>query len=332
MTALLLMAACDKQEELENEQTGCAMEFYVAGLTRASLTTSQNLTESPFAVYGDMIYSGNQSGTVIFNGSEVFHDGTDWKYADTQYWFPNHEHSFVAYHPANAPCLSDIQYQNSQLQFTYKYPVENYAAANDVVVASHRRKYTEGKTDAVCFTFSHILSNINVTVTNINPAPEPPSLIITGLTFKNIPIEGIYGLTPAPLNGSASTADYVFPEDSSDGWRVSTRGDLEINFPETGEGVRMIPPDTRPYHLFSGNDALMLLPNPQAPTELLLSYVTGEGSERTSNTQRLSIPHGWSPGFNYTLSLTVINKEVQFSIEVTDWEATDPITVTVPRK
>ncbi len=333
------MAACESQRPEIHTPYG-AMEFEVAELSRASVTTSQNITASPFAVYGDMTFNANQSRTVIFNGSEVSFSGTanKWQYSDTQYWFPNHEHSFVAVHPypdaANAPCLSDIRYNSdSQLKFKYTYPTGNYKDAADVLAATHRRSYSgSGNVPPVRFSFAHILSNINIQVIYYNPSFDAVPLTVRGISFRNIPVEACYSVAPAKLSGNAMTYDYVTDPESYEGWTITKRGDLDIKFPDTGDDSRLIPPDYAPHQLFSGSDALLLLPNPETPTEMTISYTNYTGSERHDNTDTLSIPISWRPGYNYTLSFSVIHDKLLFSYEVEEWKFEEPTTTTVPRK
>lgn len=336
LTALCLTVACEKQEPKSQLQSS-AMEFDVAGITRAASTTSQNITEYPFAVYGDMTFIENGSRIEIFNGSKVYYEG-NWKYTDTQYWFPNHNHSFIALYPypdiANTVCLSDTQYtSDSKLKFTYTYPLSDYKKATDVLVATHRRKYTEGNATPVGLIFAHILSNINIQVSYTNPNADAVPLLMNSITFNNIPVEANYAITPAPLTGnSVMTPDYVSDPDSFRGWTITKHDNLTINFPESGKEVRYVAPGGQPHQLFSNNDTLLLLPNPKAPTEMIVEYTTYDDNGAHANTEQLSIPQGWQPGFSYTLSISFTNGKVEFSVTVTEWNPTKPINNTVPRK
>ncbi len=328
------MAACDSPAQEEPMADGGTMEFDVASLSRAQSTTIQTITQAPFAIFGDMAFA---TKTVVFDGSPVTYNETanGWTYGEDQYWFPKHEHSFVALHPYNSPLISDYIYSDSKLEFTYNYP-DNYSDAIDALIATHRRKIGEEKTDnsgVVRFSFAHILTNVNVLVTYKGPSTGPEHITVDDVTFKNIPLKASYSITPAPLTGvSNSTYDWTNEESTFEGWRVDQRGELKIEFPQSGPKVRMIEANKAPELLFTDSDALLLLPNPdksELPTELMMTYTTSTGE---TSIVGATIPSGWHPGTGLTLSLKIDNGTVQFSIEVTDWKPTTPIDTTVPRK
>ncbi len=331
LTLCFLMASCNSQEPEIHTERG-AMEFDIAGISRAVSTTSHNITESSFAIYGDMTFVKNQNTTVVFDGETATFSLTDnkWHYSNTQYWFPDHEHSFVALHPAGSPCVSDIQYSDSQLQFTYTYPFDNYSDAKDVLVATHRRDYTEGNADAVRFIFSHTLSNMNVQFIYYNPNRGAVPLRLNSITFKNIPVAATYAVAPAKLAGGSMTNDFAGDMAAFEGVTVTGRGDLKIDF--DGDRAISIPPDGRPYNLFSDSDVLLLLPNPDTSSEMVVSYTTCDGGVWQDNTAEFDLPISWRPGFNYTLSISDIQDQLKFSIEVTPWKDGDTTNSIVPRK
>lgn len=332
LTALCLLAACNEQEPKTQGQSS-AMEFDVAGLTRAQSTTAQTITQSPFAIFGDMAFLGSGSPLVIFYGSDVTYDGSGWKYTDTQYWFPDHDHSFVAVHPARSESLSDFIYYENTLKFTYTYPLANYKEATDVLIATHRRNYTDDNPTPVHFTFSHILSHFNIQVAYTNPNVDAIPLTVNEITFKYIPVEASYSVTPAKVSeNSDMTYDYVNDPQSYYGWTTKRVDNLTIKFPTTGSDVRTVAPDGNPQQLFSATDALMLLPNPNPSTDLVVSYTTYDDNGAHPSTERLSIPQSWRPGLSYTLLISFTNGKVEFRFEVAEWKATDPINTTVPRK
>lgn len=322
------MAACTQSEPDSPAQSG-AMEFDVAGLSRAQSTTANTITNLPFAVYGDMAFA---SKTVVFNGSPVTYSSSKgWTYADRQYWMPKHEHSFVALHPYGSPLITDDSYSDSRLEFTYTYP-DDYRQASDALIAAHRRKIGDdptGKPDPVRFSFAHILTNVNVMVAYKATSTGPTSITVDGLTFKNIPMQSTYAVTPAPLaGGGSSTGDWTNDEGTQRGWTVKRRDDLKIAF--DGQSPRTVQTNEGEFPLFSERDALLLLPNPgTAPAELELNYTTSQGDKESVSAD---IPRGWNPGTSLTLSLKIDNGVVQFSITVEDWKSGDTTETTVPRK
>ncbi len=337
---LCLMASCDKQDP-EIQHAACAMEFDVTCLSRATPTTSQNITDAPFVVYGDMTFIENGNRTVIFNGSPVtFTPSTNkWTYTGTQYWFPQHDHSFVAFYPIDATCISPLQYSDSKLKFTYTQP-SDYKETTDMLIATHRRKYIDGNADAIKFSFGHILSNISINATYSAAAVGDPYIMLTGITLKNIPTKATYGITPEALTGNSNMTSYCeFDAGSFYGWTITDRDDLKIEFPENSQDARKISANEAPYSLFPTDDTLLLLPNPEAPTEMVVSYttyVTPENSVTVSQaeTATVTIPKGWLPGLTYILSLTIDNShdKVKFSIDVAEWKAGKDTTTIVPRK
>ncbi len=334
LTISFLTAACDSNEPADTE-SDAAMKFEVASLSRAVLATADNFKQNPFAVYADKTF-----GTTIpvFNGETVtFHSSLGcWTYSGTQYWFPKHEYSFIALYPAELPDISDIDYSDSKLEFTYSYPAKNYSDAKDLMISTHRRKYNSEETATpVRFTFAHILSNVNVSVAVKESAPDAAPIQINGLTFKNIPIRATYSVTPAQLDDeSLSTDGRVNGDDTFGGWKVDEKGDVEISFSEANGNFKEIPLDTKPHYLFSNDDALLLLPNPYESTELILSYTTftESGAVSSPKTATVTIPKEWKPGTSMSLALTIINQKIQFSFSVAEWKAADnPINSTVPR-
>lgn len=333
MSAIVLLAASCNNIAPEPVASGNEVCFVAGVESRATVITKENIASegSSFRVFGDIKSDKEDSPLIQFNDCKVSYKDGKWQYDGDRFWIPGYQHSFVAVHPANANCLSDIQYSNNQLKFTYTQPAD-YRKADDLLVAAHRRNYTGGKTSAVQFRFAHILSNINIQVSYTNPNADAVPLQVNSVVFKNIPFEATYGITPAKLSGSNTmTSDYLPEPDSFEGWTITGRDNLTIEFTEADDDVRYVPAGGEPHKLLSNSNALLLLPNPTAPTELVFSYTTFDTDGSHYNTDRLTIPQGWRPGLNYILSLTVTNGKVEFSIEVAPWEQGKTTNTTVPR-
>lgn len=322
------LTACQSgADEPDGSGHGKEMVFTTEVLSRAAVTTSDNIISKPFAVYGDLNHG---SLIVMFDGMHVTYSGNQWVYANTQYWFPGFQYSFVALHPADTQWVSDILYANSNLKFTYSQPA-NYKDASDLLVSAHRRDYAGGDTDAVCFSFSHILTNVNVLVSYNAPSTGTTSITIDDLTFRNIPLKSTYAIEPAPLAaGSSMTSDWVNDEGSLKGWTVNSEGSLEITF--AADEPRVVQANKGSFPLFSSDDPLLLLPNPynpSLPAELEFNYTTNTGKTETVSA---IIPKGWNPGTSLTLSLEIGEGMVQFSVTVDDWKDGTTTNTTVPRK
>lgn len=76
------------------------MVFSVGPESRAS--AADNLKLSPFSVFADRKFSAIEEPMIIMSKLPVTYNQTAalWEYEGaTQYWFPRHEHSFVAVYP-----------------------------------------------------------------------------------------------------------------------------------------------------------------------------------------------------------------------------------------
>ena len=96
--AIASLVACNKNEVIE-QLASPAIQFensFVDNATRAAVdpsTTTENLTQ--FEVYGFM---DNPSG-VVFDAELVSGSGSNWSYANTQYWESGHTFYFGALAP-----------------------------------------------------------------------------------------------------------------------------------------------------------------------------------------------------------------------------------------
>ncbi len=330
-----LLTACQSGKD-EPRSTGNQVVFTTEVVSRSSVTGNSNITDHPFVVYGDMInMEGGPDHKIlpVLNGDKVSYNAStgQWTYDEPRFWFPGFQHSFVALHPANSTHLSTPRYIDSELSFTYTQPLE-YTAAPDLLVSAHRRNYTDGKTDAVRFGFSHILTNVNVEVIYNGSSTDPTHITIDDITLRNIPVSSTYAITPAQIlnDYSSMTTDWVNPDGSQYGWTVGKRGDLVITFPAAAP--REIQSNGPGRKLFTDRDALLLLPNPDDPdmrAELEMNYTASDGEK---NTVTAVIPVGWDPATAINLLVSIDNGKVQFSFTVEDWKDGSTTNTTVPRK
>ncbi len=337
-TLCLMATSCQSGADEPPTSRGNKVVFATEVASRTTLVSNSNITDHSFLVYGDMKRIDPQPGDpliTILNGAEVSYDPSarQWSYDDTRYWFPEFQHSFVALYPATTPCVSARQYSNSKLTFTYRYPIDNYKDATDVLVTAHRRNYDGQNGGDIVFRFGHILSNFNINSKYTNPVAGAQPLVINEITFYNIPVRGDYSITPSPITGGSSmTYDFDPAPDTYDGWSITERGILKIEFPASGDEARILPPDEKTYSLFSNSDGLLLIPNPDVSTEMMVKYTVYDDGEWRLKTERFAVPQGWRSGYSYTLSLHIDNRKVLFNIDVAEWEYTKEIETEVPRK
>lgn len=312
------------------------IHFAVGDVSRATSTDISTMTEAPFAVFSDMYSPTFSSLTVIHDCTPVNYVKGSWQYTGTQYWFPQHEHSFVAVHPASVVAAAgNPQYNNSRLSFSYTYP-QDYRSATDILVSTYRRYYDENpdrKVLPVSFRFHHILSQLEPVVTLTDPSHEPETVVITRMVFKNVNTSGNYTVAPASLLANRTQTD----DSADEGWSFTEkdRGDVTITFAETGSNLpNRVTPDETPHPILADNDHLMLLPVAKGnPVELVITYKHYSGSEDPEETTvKETFTQGWEAGKRYVLSLSMIRGAMQFSIEMKDWEDTEPIDTQVPRR
>lgn len=155
----------DPEPTLLDSEKGEEMRFEVGDASRSTtITTTGNLTSLPFRLFADA-YKNNEyvkpGFKVLFNNKEVTYKNNRWDYGTKEYWEMGQDHSFVAIHPFEIPGLNSLKYSESEVSFTYEMPSGD-ADQRDILVATHRRKYTFDDSDAVKFNFQHLLSRINV--------------------------------------------------------------------------------------------------------------------------------------------------------------------------
>lgn len=191
--AVAALASCQKDQVLESV-VGPAIAFENASVdnaTRAAVDPSTTTaTINKFSVWG---YMDERNGA-IFNEEIVSKSGSDWTYANTQYWLAGHTYYFGALsatYAEDGETLKDIKvtpetsveaadYGLGTVKFT------NTDGTNDLLYAAQK---VEAAADAdlsampkVGLAFSHLLSKVKFTFTNGFENPNS-TLKITGLTM-----------------------------------------------------------------------------------------------------------------------------------------------------
>lgn len=300
---------------------GDEVAFVVSSQSRAAVTTDDNITDFNFVVFGDMKFKNNPKLTIFDNTIVKYTDGK-WSYANPQYWFPQHEHSFIAMHPDAPAGISGSQYSDSRLSFNFTLP-DDYKSANDIMVASHRRLVEANMIRAtpIALNFWHILSRINFQLTNTGAADK---VIVNEIKLNGINRTGSFTIIPAPLSSDGrQTDDYDFS------WSgISNIGNLAA-------GINVEVPENEARPLFPDNNVLLMLPQPDNNGVIMqLTYTrvdAGDVDEQITLTAETPIG-GWQPGKIYTYSLTVseISKEIQLTVSVKNWQTPKPTTIPVP--
>ena len=309
--AACLVSSCasDAPEDVEVSK-GAELSFAVSHASRASET----VPFTSFAVYGDMKSTAgtNNIPTVLFNNTLVEYKDGAWTYTGTKYWFPNHEHSFVALSPSSV-IGANAGYSGSTLSFEYAMPIfanrqmedkQDKRGLYDIVAATHRRLYKYDEKDTVkvkpvSLKFGHLLSMINFAPAfNDNSIKKGVSLTFHKLEITGFRNKASFTVKPAPISTNLSTDDSEIVLARYDG-----NDNLVITFttPKTvnnGSGIT----------LFSEGDAIIMLPqafDPASDAKMIFTYSISDnpGNIRQGAISLRDIE--WEPGKSYTYNFTI---------------------------
>jgi hypothetical protein len=213
MFAVAALAACTTEQTIvapQNEAIG--FDTFVDNSTRATDITTANIAD--FGVYGTVTKGGNSA--LIFNNTEVTKSGDAFVYSPAQYWIAAAQYDFLAFAP-----YAERQWTytptNAQVAKTGTFSFNNETAAADQdVVYAYKTKTTADKLDAsntqaVEFTFKHILSKVAFSFTNT---------FTDGKTTLNV-----YNVK---INNTAKTGTMAIEAGADDAWEVA--GDLVVPF------------------------------------------------------------------------------------------------------
>ena len=168
MFAVAALAACTTEQTIvapQNEAIG--FDTFVDNSTRAEDITTNNIAN--FGVYGTVTKGGNSA--LIFKNTEVTKSGDDFVYSPAQYWIAAAEYDFLAFAPyANAKWTYTPTNAQVAKTGTFSFNNETAAADQDVVYAYQTKttgnELNASNTQAVEFTFKHILSKVAFSFTN----------------------------------------------------------------------------------------------------------------------------------------------------------------------
>ena len=161
--AVAALAACNKAD-IVNVDPGEAIEFgnaFVDNATKAEDPTYGTVSLTKFQVYGTVKGTGN--GVVnIFNGAEV--NGSigenAWTCGVKQYWIANATYNFAAVADAT------VETDGSGMPTTLTTVANATSNFKDMLYASEVATGKASGNDKVNFTFSHLLSKAQFTVTS----------------------------------------------------------------------------------------------------------------------------------------------------------------------
>lgn len=318
------MSSCTSHDLVEDGLgSGAEVMFVVSDLSRASVTSNISYNDSKFVIYGDMKFNDNPK-TKIFDNDIVKYQYDRWGYDSPQYWFPMHEHSFIAMHPVITDGISAKQYSDSRLSFNYTIS-DNYQEACDLMIATHRRKVdsipTSQDAAPISLKFSHILSRVNFQLTNDAAADI---VRVEKIVMEGVNKMGSFAVAPAPLlPGSKQTDDFDFS------WTgISSPGTITAK-------LNIDVPENETRSLFPYDNALLIVPQPDNTNVIVhITYtLIDAGNDDVQVTATAETPiGGWQPGklYTYSLSIEEISKEVYLTVSVKPWQTPKGADITVP--
>ena len=291
LTAACVIGGCSSESPDGQTDGTQEVEFTTGRETRSVVTTTSNLTGKAFAVYGDMkpfAAAAEVSSTLVFNKEQVAYTSGSWKYGRSIYWFPSHQHSFVALHPFEAigttaggkTTVTNIRYEDGTLSFSYTHP-DDYKNASDVLVATHRRDYVPElgkKADPVNFTFEHTMAVLDIVAKYTEPlvyGNQNNRIEIQEVILENVNVSGNYSIRPDDLtegNDRTSThddtgkwTDLKSGSRSFKGSRYSNINDAIVNTYQN--------PNNIPFRrLYSNSDDFIVLPKEKGDVKMTVKF------------------------------------------------------------
>lgn len=329
--AACLVTACSSDApETPEVSEGAELSFAVSDVSRAA----EEFPYKSFAVYGDMKFpvDGNTAPTVTFNKTLVEYKDNSWTYVGTQYWFPSHEHSFVAITPVSVLDAAGAApgYSNSGLTFTYTLPTTggflNKDGATDILAATHRRLYNKvyvpdpnNIPDPVILKFQHILSRVNISLTLEDEAVKKTEFVrIHKIEWSGIRTKATFNILPASRQSNTQTDDNVIVVAGHEGDTRYTidYGDNPIDLYNDKKVSLFDRPIIMLPQKFTGDSG----------TKIVVSYTVNGDMEAPKQLTILFNGIEWKAGNSYTCNaeFSIDKTEVKLiKVLITDWKSED---------
>ena len=322
---MLCLASCSSDAVNEPEaDKGVEMSFDVVPESRAITPII-----SEFSVYGDMKFHTDVTDPIVtFNKTSVVYRDGAWRYDGAQYWYPKHEHSFVAVSPSSAlESGASPQYSGTKLSFAYMMPTysgkemqdcQDKSDLADILAATHRRLYKEDdNSSAISLRFDHLLALINFAPRLDDKTIKDDDYIqIHKLEISGLKKKATIAVTPAQRQENLQTDDRVIEFAGHEG-----NDNLTIIFSDS----KVV--NNQRTNLFANNDALIMLPQAfEASSEATVRF-TYSFKEDPDNVRHGSISlagQEWKTGTAYTYNFTV--DKIGLNLEtatIKEWDSKD---------
>lgn len=164
--------------------------------TRA-LVTDDSLKSQKIGVYGYKKKADDTDHMLVFNNTELSHNGSSWNYTPLRYWDLSRSYSFLAYIPYGSNVV--YGYDNSTSKYTDKLTfidipqwqkIDGDGSETDYLVASSKGSavdYITKNYGTVNLEFKHIYAQLLVCVAKNTLGASTTTHTITGLRFGEVP-------------------------------------------------------------------------------------------------------------------------------------------------
>lgn len=331
--AAFVTVGCSGDETLEAPEKK-AISFENAFVDKRTRTTADDPSTttndiSSFTVYG---YQGTK---ILFNGTTVTKDDdSNWTYSPVKYWVSGATYNFVAL--ANVTATPTVSIDETSKAITTEISSFTNDGETDPLVSSQVEK-TGVQTDAVEFTFKHLLAKVKFTFENGFSSNDDVTLQV-----RDVKITDAYKTGGVKVNGGTSATTIT--------WSNQAKGDgFTLDFGSTGE---IAPPasGSTDKNKDEAANAKLLIPS-GTDKEYTITFKIDVIANATSTTDKLvtktyeksvkvsgqALEAGKNYNFLANLDATNVSdselKPIKFAInEVSDWGTATDVTVPTPTK
>lgn len=302
--AVAMLLSCNKEEGTVESKH--AIGFHSQDVWTKALVSDVNdlkNDEKGFVVYAIGTFESGKSYDFNRNVTWTTVNGVaGWNYENTEYWLPTCSYDFRAFYPAEFPATINKK-DLSLSAFTIS---PQFGNQQDILIASAQRATADIEKDGktVPFSFTHLLSNLNVTL-KVAPVEREkvdndgnPVLGADGKPEIEIIDALDADLTAVAFNGVAQTANYNGTWNGH-GSSTAVGTNMSPAIPVTIDGVSVF-----------GEEGLLVIPEAFATGKVKLyisANITMPDGTQMSKVWNLDIPSTtWLPNtkYRYTATLT----------------------------
>ena len=299
----MLLAACTTSvtENIDSAtQNGDRAIGFATPAVRSVIDDADDTDFTAFDVWGWYAPTGETGNPAQLFGTDeggevVSRAGGPWSYEGQRYWQNGQTYHFYALYPSD---LSGANYDSDGTLTIKNYDTKDQGTTADLMAASSTREYNGTNSEAVAFSFSHLLSRVTISI-------------------KTVGVE--VTATDAKLYGLYTTGSY---SGSSDNGTWTTTGNVSgQNSPSFTNSTELTVETNATGYLWK--DLLLI---PQNVHKLTLDISLQRENENTPTTYTLNLDSSvaeWRPGQHYNYVLTVSVDAITFSnFTVDQWGVT----------